>query len=150
MSHGLVPAILKPMRKLLELNIQKNAIDKLTDPTYPDDILSDAKSLEILKTDGIANATFGPGFDDLKSLTTLNVSGLNSFCEIGTLKNDTFCYLNSVRHLDISYCDLSVIEDDAFSPLHQLEIINMTGNKDLGYLALPSVFFGLRIRLQKR
>ena len=145
MTRGLVPAIFKPMRNLLELDLQNNTMTELQDLRYPDDILSDAKSLQTLKIDGIANATFGPGFDDfLKNLTTLNLSGLTGFCKIGTLKNDTFHYLNSVKHLDISYCDLTFVQAEALSPLHQFDFIDMTENKDLGFLALPNVFFGLR------
>ena len=144
LSHGSVPAIFKPLLKLSELYIQNNTVDESTNMAYPDDILSDAKSLETLQMDGIANATFGPGFKELRKLTTLNISGLNGYCKIHTLKNDTFRYLSSVKHLNISYCGLSVIEADALSPLYQLNSVDMSGNKDLGYLALPNVFFGLR------
>ena len=144
MSHGLVPAIFKPLRELLELDIHINTKAELLNSSYPDDILSDVKSLEMLRMDGIANATFGTGFKELKNLTTLNISGWNAYCKMRTLKNETFRYLSSVKYLDISYCDLSVVEAEAFSPLHKLDFIDMTGNKDLGYLALQSVFFGLR------
>ena len=144
MAKGLVPAIFRPLKGLIELDIGNNTIDESTNMTYPDHILSDAKTLEILKMDGIANATFGPGFKELKNLTNLNLSGLNDYCKMHTLKNDTFRFLTSLKHLDISYCGLSAIEAQALSPLYQLDSIDMSGNKDLGYLALPNVFFGLR------
>ena len=143
MLQGLVPAIFKPLRNLRELEIQKNKITESPDLEYPDAILSDIKSLEMLKIDGIANATFGPGFNNLTKLSNLTLSGLYTHCQIHTLKKDVFRFLRSLKHLDISDCDLSVIEAEAFSPLYQLNFVDMSGNKDLGYSALPSVFFGL-------
>ena len=144
LSKGQVPAIFKPLQNLRELEIQKNLGNGPTVLDYPDSILSDIKSLEKLTVDGTANATFGPGFGDLKKLKNLTLSGLYTSCHIEILKNATFTFLTSLRHLDISYCNLTAIGLETLTPTRQLDSVDVSGNKELGYTALPNISFGLR------
>ncbi|KAH9503954.1 hypothetical protein Btru_067447 [Bulinus truncatus] len=122
------------------------------DPTrsvlfYPDFALSFLSNLKNLYLDGLQDKSFSVLFGLLKHLTHLTISGYNQgYCNMGSLRNDTFKYLRHLKHLNISDCGLngSLIENGAFSHLTQLVTLDLSNNFYLGLEAIGQLMYGLR------
>jgi len=110
---------------------------------YPDRALSQLHNLRYLSLDGLANKTLGPGFRNLTHLTDLDITGGLGFCQLATLKRDTFANVPSVRHLNLSNCNIIDVTQDAFSALVALETLDLSFNEALGFDLLGEALLGL-------
>ena len=110
---------------------------------YPDRALSQLHNLRYLSLDGLANKTLGPGFRNLTHLTDLDITGGLGFCQLATLKRDTFANVPSVRHLNLSNCNIIDVTQDAFSALVALETLDLSFNVALGFDLLGEALLGL-------
>ena len=134
---------------LLDLRLEGNckAESVHEDPlfNYPM-ALSVLVRLESLHMDGLPYAEFGPGFYNMTSLTSLSLSGMyDSFCSLNVLRNETFRYMpSSLKSLNLSECNISDIETDAFRPLRQLDVLDLSSNLDLGFETLGDAFYSLQ------
>ncbi|XP_046578780.1 toll-like receptor 4 [Haliotis rubra] len=128
--------------KLQYLNISGNARDLAA--KYPDVCLGNLVALQTFIVDGIENVTFGEGFAKLKNLTILSLSGKGGNCSIDKLYNESFQNTPNLRHLDISYCDISFIEPNAFGPLRNIETLDLSFNTHLGFDKLGDSLYGLQ------
>ncbi|XP_071105170.1 toll-like receptor 4 [Haliotis cracherodii] len=132
----------RQQKKLHTLDIAGNTND--FDEKYPDACLGDLVALRTLIIDGVKNAIFGEGFAKLKNLTTLILSGKGGYCSIDTLYNESFLNTPNVRHLDISYCNVSFIETNAFWPMRNIDMLDLSHNHGLGLETLGNSLFGLQ------
>ncbi|XP_048248288.1 toll-like receptor 4 [Haliotis rufescens] len=132
----------RQQKKLHTLDIAGNTED--LDAKYPDACLGDLVALRTLIIDGVKNAIFGKGFAKLKNLTTLILSGKRGHCSIYTLYNESFLNTPNVRHLDISYCGVSFIETNAFGPMRNIDMLDLSHNHGLGFETLGNSLFGLQ------
>ncbi|KAK7112985.1 toll-like receptor 4 [Littorina saxatilis] len=114
--------------------------------SYPDEVLQLLSNVQSLHIDGLPNADFGPGFQNMTSLTNLSLSGMDdSFCAINCLTNKTFLHLpHSLWSLNLSKCSISRIEIDAFRPLQHLHILDLSFNLNLGFGTLGNAFYSLQ------
>ncbi|KAH9499014.1 hypothetical protein Btru_004219 [Bulinus truncatus] len=116
------------------------------DVNYPDKALAKLRNLTELRLDGNYNVTFGEGFRNLTSLRHLILGGyMEGNCRIFTLRDNTFFNVPNLTYLDVSSCyiDGKHISPVAFSPLTQLQILNLTHNEDIDIDNLKKVFNGL-------
>nr|KAG5697177.1 hypothetical protein BaRGS_002186 [Batillaria attramentaria] len=113
---------------------------------YPDRALSDLIVLQSLYIDGLTNASFGPGFQNMTSLRNLSLSGLErGFCFMNVLRNDTFANVpTGLILLNVSDCNISRIEANAFRPLRGLDELDLSYNVNLGLNALGDAIYGLQ------
>ncbi|KAL3851918.1 hypothetical protein ACJMK2_015613 [Sinanodonta woodiana] len=146
-SNKSVP--LRLVRDLMSLKVLKmnfNVKDtKRTDISYPDKALGLVKSLQTLSLDGLVNSTFGPGFRNLVNLTTVIFSGEENvgYCGINTISSDMFKNVPYIKNLIIQKCRIERIEEHAFSPLSQLHLLDLSGNKKMGMEGAALGFQGL-------
>ncbi|XP_076459353.1 toll-like receptor 4 [Babylonia areolata] len=113
---------------------------------YPDQALSKLTNLKSLSMDGLPYVDFGPGFHSMVSLTNLSLSGQDGgYCFMDTLSNDTFLSMPaSLRQLNLSGCGIVRIEMDAFRPLREMEVLDLSFNVDLGFETLGDAFYSLQ------
>ncbi|KAK7500880.1 hypothetical protein BaRGS_00007760 [Batillaria attramentaria] len=114
--------------------------------TYPDKALSDLANLETLYIDGLPEVSFGPGFANMTKLHSLHLLGYTEgFCGMNGLTNETFVHLpKSLRLLNMSDCNISSIEPDAFTPVRTLKTLDISYNKDLGFDMLADAMESLQ------
>ena len=114
---------------------------------YPGSALSHLTHLGVLCMDGLPAVAFSPGFEKLKSLHSLGLTGLGGgVCYLNTLANHTFTNLPaSLLRLNISNCNISEIQPDAFGPLQSsLTTLDLSHNTALGFDTLGEAMYGLR------
>ncbi|KAL8601474.1 hypothetical protein ACOMHN_000416 [Nucella lapillus] len=113
---------------------------------YPDQALSKLTSLRSLSIDGLPHVDLGPGFHNMTSLTKLSISGLNGgYCSVKSLTKDTFFSMpTSLRHLNLSGCNLVHIEKNAFRTVGHVQVLDLSFNTDLGFDTLGEAFYGLQ------
>ncbi|CAL1536887.1 unnamed protein product, partial [Lymnaea stagnalis] len=114
---------------------------------YPDFALSFLTKLTVLHMDGLMNKTFDQGFSNLKELRNLNLAGFKcGYCNIHLLSNETFQFLTSLHHLNVSDCGIQgkILENGAFEKLTELKSLDVSNNFDLGLSALGNVMYSFR------
>ncbi|KAL3851922.1 hypothetical protein ACJMK2_015617 [Sinanodonta woodiana] len=137
-------------RDLMSLKVLKmnyNIKDtKRTDISYPDEAIGQVNSLQTLYVDGLMNSTFGPGFRNLVNLTTIIFSGEENgnYCGLKTISSAMFKNVPYIKHLIIRECGVELIEEHAFSPLSQLHLLDLSGNKKMGMEGAALGFQGLK------
>ena len=127
----------------------ENNILGLIGTSYRDELYEDLTNLESLTIDGLpylnyffgsVNGTFGNGFRKLKALKHLRIKGY--FPEIKSLTLLAFSGL-PVKTLEIWSCWLTHIDQDAFSHMKHLEILDLSYNPTLGLDAVSHAWPGL-------
>ncbi|CAL1540792.1 unnamed protein product [Lymnaea stagnalis] len=140
------PDVFSPLVSLEVLFLNQNMPNGSTGFGYPDRALSKLVKLRTLQIDGLENATFGPGFRNMTSLISLNVSGYQGgYCKMTSLTNKTFVNVQHLQHLNLSSCYVKgkFIEAGTFSPLGSLVSLDLTHNEDIDIVNLDKVFYGL-------
>ncbi|KAI0219147.1 hypothetical protein LSAT2_029250 [Lamellibrachia satsuma] len=99
---------------------------------YPDRALGELSGLETLAMNGLPNVPLGPGFANMKSLKSLELSGKH--CNMDVVSNETFVSLThiSVSQLSLRACEISKINGNAFTPLPSLTSLNLACNERIG------------------
>ncbi|KAK3612021.1 hypothetical protein CHS0354_021696 [Potamilus streckersoni] len=139
--------IVRDLMSLKVLKMNHNVKDtKRTDISYPDEALGQVKSLQTLFLDGLVNSTFGPGFRNLVNLNTVIFSGEKKvgYCGIEAISSEMFKNVPYLKSLIIRECRVEHIEEQAFSPLSQLHLLDLSGNKKLGIDGAALGFQGLK------
>ncbi|CAL1536885.1 unnamed protein product [Lymnaea stagnalis] len=138
-----------PLRNTLKyLVMNRNTPDTSSDQLmYPDLALSVLTKLTVLNIDGLNGKPFGSGFSTLRNLRNLTISGFqDGNCNIVSINNDTFRFLTSLHHLNISDCGLigGQISKSAFEYLTELKSLDVSNNFDLGLEAVGRLMFSFR------
>ncbi|XP_045208627.2 toll-like receptor 4 [Mercenaria mercenaria] len=110
--------------------------------TYPD--LQNLYQLTTLQIDGLKNTPFPKCYRYIRSLKYLKVSGLNGYCNLPLVTNNTFESLLHLQELNISSCNITSIHAGAFQKLSMLEVLDLSQNMQLGFQNLRNVSFGLQ------
>ncbi|KAK3612022.1 hypothetical protein CHS0354_021697 [Potamilus streckersoni] len=131
--------------KLLKMNYNVKAMTQ-TDIFYPDEALGRVISLQTLFLDGLANSTLGPGFRNLENLTTLIFSGEKNVghCRLETISSEMFKNVPYIKALIIRACRVEHIDEQAFSPLSNLSLLDLSGNTKLTIDGAAGSFQGLK------
>ncbi|KAK3612023.1 hypothetical protein CHS0354_021698 [Potamilus streckersoni] len=147
-SNRSVPVrLVRDLTSLKVLKISYNVKDtKRTDISYPDEAMGQVKSLQTLYMDGLINSTFGPGFRNLTNLTTIIFSGEENvgYCGLKTISSEMFKNVPYLTELIIQKCGVEHIEEQTFSPLSHLDLLDLSGNKKLGIERAALGFLGLK------
>ncbi|BFZ02644.1 hypothetical protein BsWGS_05683 [Bradybaena similaris] len=142
--------VFKPLNNTLEtliMNRNTNDTNEAVQRIYPDLALSVLKRLSRLHIDGLRNASFRSGFQKLTNLTVLSMAGYkDGYCNLTSISSATFMNVKNLTFLNISDCNLngSQIDQDAFSPLGRLQVLDVSNNYDLGIQAVGDFMHGLR------
>ncbi|KAL3851919.1 hypothetical protein ACJMK2_015614 [Sinanodonta woodiana] len=131
--------------KVLKMNYNAKSIAR-TDICYPDEALGRVTSLQTLFLDGLINSTFGLGFRNLENLTTLILSGEKKVghCRLDTISSYMFKNVPHIQSLIIRECHVEHIAEEAFSPLSNLSLLDLSGNTKLTIDGAAISFQGLK------
>ncbi|CAL1536889.1 unnamed protein product [Lymnaea stagnalis] len=146
LNGSTVFALLGNTLKILVMN-RNNPNTSSEQLMYPDFALSFLTKLTVLHIDGLMNKTFDHGFSNLKNLRNLTLAGFKcGYCNIHLLSNETFQFLTSLHHLNVSDCGIQgkIIENGAFEKLTELRSLDVSHNFDLGLSALGNVMYSFR------
>ncbi|KAH3774336.1 hypothetical protein DPMN_175716 [Dreissena polymorpha] len=101
----------------------------------------DQKNLSSLTMDGYSNVSF-----NFSKITHVSFSGLNfqSYCNLSRIDNNTFSHLRSLQVLNISACGIISITARAFEHLHSLEVLDLSYTRQLGMKAFANITYGLQ------
>ena len=94
--------------------------------------LTDLTALETLIINGRIHG-FGPEYQALTKLTSLDISGNNGNCTIHSFHEGYFQYVSTLTSLDVSKCRLKNILLNTFSELHQLQVLDISYNEELSF-----------------
>lgn len=128
---------------LTELNLKGNIPYYIPHGHISDKEFSDLRSLQTLKIDGPQSVTFGKGFENLKNLQKLDLSGMTGNCSFRKISKDMFLYTPRLVYLDVSACNILEIEEGAFGELKYLEHLDVSFNQHLGFWSLPNITHNL-------
>ncbi|XP_059164127.1 toll-like receptor 4 [Physella acuta] len=147
--NGTFPlGIFKPLSSLRVLRIQKNnRCPQIGYHVYPDKALSDLKNVTALYMDGLTGTYFGFGFLGMYSLRNLSLPGYNDgCCRLENINNFTFRNLRKLAFLNISDCYINGYgsHDDAFVPLKNLKVLDLTYNVNIGLQKLQGFLKGIK------
>lgn len=76
--------------------------------------------------------------NDLKHLDTCI-----SWNKIKQIKGRTFEFLTKLKFLDLSYCNTQDVDKGVFGELINLQYLNHSYNRELGFASLPDIAFAL-------
>ncbi|KAK3598112.1 hypothetical protein CHS0354_006070 [Potamilus streckersoni] len=138
--NGFGTGVFRDLKNLCFLSIQ-NFQGRRDNSSYPYEIFDGLMSLTTLKIDGKPNAIFAPGFSKLHNLRVLKLS--SNKCYIQAIFNNTFVNLPFLTVLDISQCNIHMIEPGALIPLNHLQYLDISDNLALGFDGLRNASFGL-------
>ncbi|KAH3774338.1 hypothetical protein DPMN_175718 [Dreissena polymorpha] len=101
----------------------------------------DLKNLSSITIDGYPNVSFN--FSKIKQLS---FSGLNfqSYCNLSRIDNNTFSHLRSLQVLNISACGIHSITAGAFEHIHGLKVLDISYNRQLGIKSFANITYGLQ------
>ena len=138
--------VFEPLVRLKYLNLKKNPIQTYEDL---DTLLHPLRNtLEGLLISGCYNCSFGQGFENFHNLKYLCLSGFwtasgGTECNFNSLSNDTFTHVPRVEELFLAFCNISVVESGALSPLKHIKILDISYNPELHFSGMRNVFNGL-------
>ncbi|KAH3752682.1 hypothetical protein DPMN_187306 [Dreissena polymorpha] len=83
-------------------------------------------------------------FPNVKQLI---LSGLNieRNCDLTAAENSTFAEMKSLQILNKSGCGITRITAGAFEHLHNLRVLDISYNRQLGFKSLENVTYGLQL-----
>ena len=140
------PDFLSPLLKLQELHLQTNVYDiqETANHMYLSKIPTKTlDSLHTLYLDILPYAKFGMNFKNLTRLKRINFSCRPS-CTMVSLTNESFVNIASVTHLNLSYCNISTVENGTFACLRELTYLDLSYNMVLGFITLRNVSYDLQ------
>ncbi|WAQ99152.1 TLR4-like protein [Mya arenaria] len=139
-EYGFKTAFIPKTVQILRINGNFHGIK---DTYYPS--FFHLEQLQELHIDGINGADFNSSYADM-NLTQVDISGLvkYSYCNLTEITNTTFQHLGSVISLNLSGCSIQNIYAGAFINLHQLQTLDISFNKQLGFSSLSNVSYGLQ------
>ncbi|KAH9488321.1 hypothetical protein Btru_063777 [Bulinus truncatus] len=133
------PGVFQDLKSLKYLKMNKNSDPSNCDDCYyPDRALADLTNVTDLFLDGLENPQLGPGFNQMTSLRKLTFAGgLEGFCNMVTLKNDTFQNVSQIQALALRNCNLngSEVETGALLPLRDMRGLDISYNPQFGMYA---------------
>ena len=94
--------------------------------------LTDLTSIENLIINGRMHG-FGPEYQALTTLTSLDISGNNGNCTVHFFHEKYFQYVSKLTSLDVSKCRMKNILLNTFSELHQLQVLDISYNEELSF-----------------
>ncbi|KAH9488320.1 hypothetical protein Btru_063775 [Bulinus truncatus] len=137
------PGVFQDLKFLKHLKLNKNSNpSNCSDCFYPDKALADLTNVTDLYLDGLENPQLGPGFNQMTSLRKLTFAGgLEGFCSMVTLKNDTFQNVSQIQALALRNCNLngSEVETGALLPLRDMRGLDISYNPQFGMYAFRRV-----------
>ena len=133
--------VFKPLGRLRAINLKNNTINSYKGLHAVLQPLNDLQSLFI---SGCTNCTFEDGFESLKSLRNLSLSGTGpNLCNIRHLQSNTFSHLPQLINLYVSSCNVTNVDAMAFRPLKNLEYLDISYNEMLHFEGMKKVLEGL-------
>ncbi|XP_055868683.1 toll-like receptor 4 [Biomphalaria glabrata] len=111
---------------------------------FPDEVLANLTSLESLYLDGFDSLVFGEHFKILIKLKTLDLA--QGYCNIRSLSNSSLSNIYQISKLNISGCYLQGdrFGRNAFKPLTNLQLLDVSLNSDLGVTMFMSALKEIR------
>ncbi|CAC5412712.1 unnamed protein product [Mytilus coruscus] len=139
-NHTAIPInIFKPLVSLLHLALKRNF-------NHPFSLnVSSLVTLRTLKIDVVphGNEPFGEEYAKLRFLQELDLSGLNGYCTLKVLTQDTFKYMPHIERLDLSKCKINTILTGSFKILVHLKYLDLSDNRCLKFKGLANVTYDL-------
>ncbi|KAL3852485.1 hypothetical protein ACJMK2_016116 [Sinanodonta woodiana] len=127
-----VPEVFRHLPELIILDITKNNIEsyELIEKT-----VRHTRKLKYLALEGCPSCTFGPEFATLKQLIALDqtVEEEWCYCFIEILSDNYFQNLQFLKFLYLSDCRIKTISPQAFVPLSQIELLDLSYNYNLTF-----------------
>lgn len=146
-SEVYVPGIFRNLSSLNILHLNANSnVSRELNYSYPDANWKHLPMLQELRIDGLFQKPFPRGFSNLINLTNFSISGKYSHCNIQALYNSTFLHFRQtkLRFLDISFCNIYMVEAFTFKPLQGINTIDMQYQLlRYPYKDMSNVFVGL-------
>lgn len=134
--------LFKPLLSLENLNIKENKITTFNGLGNEMNCLKNIKGLYI---DLCSNCMFGSGFANLTNLVTLSLSGHSiNACNATTVPNNTFVGVPGLKHLWLAKCNIKSIEANAFGPLENLSLLDLSYNEELTFAGMNTALYGLK------
>ncbi|KAK3612006.1 hypothetical protein CHS0354_021680 [Potamilus streckersoni] len=100
------------------------------------------RKLNYLALEGCPSCVFGPEFRNLTQLVILDQTGEEwNYCFIETLRDNYFENLPFLKFVYLSDCAIHGISDNAFAPLSQIEVLDLSYNYNLTF---DRAFIGLK------
>ena len=135
--------VFSPLVNLRYINLKNNSI------TSYDRIIGHLQPLNKLSNlfiSGCYNCTFGKGFENLKQLRNVSLSGTGPrTCNMSVLSNDTFKYLPQISVLFLSSCNIKSVDTGTFSRLSGMYFLDISYNEKLHFEGMRNVLEGLRL-----
>jgi hypothetical protein len=78
------------------------------------------------------------------NLKTLVMTGLQGNCDIVEITNETLRNLVHVRHLNLSACNISNIYAGSFEQMFELEVLDLSENRRMGFGLFRNISYGLQ------
>ena len=135
--------VFKPLINLVYINLKNNSIRRFD---HLQAILQPLRNLESLYITGCYNCTFGVGFEQLKRLKNVSLSGTdknNNNCNISVLVDDTFKHLPQIQNVFVSLCNVKHVEISTFKTIKNIRHLDISYNNDLGFTGVRDVLAGL-------
>ncbi|VDI25881.1 Hypothetical predicted protein [Mytilus galloprovincialis] len=129
--------VFKPLVSLQYLDIKHNPIHQVA-------FILSLSNLQTLKMDYAEGETyFGPEYNTLRNLTSLDLSGYSGHCKMKILTPRTFENLPNVEHLDLSKCQINLILNGTFKTLSNLTYLDLSDNRCMGLRAFVNMTYDL-------
>ena len=145
LQNVLRPGMFSKLQKLTHLYLQGN----VNQPNHafqgvPESPIVELLALESLTIDGVINAVFGPGYNNLTKLTNMSMSGTDGFCRIKHLSRNSFQNLPALKYLALGDCDIKHIDYDTFYYVKHLVYLDLSWNFDLEFDGFGKAAHGLK------
>ena len=142
LSESFGEGVFKPLINLHYINLKDNPIYSYRGLQK---LLQPLKQLHSLFISGCYNCTFEKGFEMLKNLRTLSLSGTRpDNCDIKVILNDTFSYVPQIKTVYLTSCNINAVESGALKPLRRIRKVDISYNENLHFSGMQNVIEGLR------